>query len=346
MTNVSIENLVKLYPGRSVPAVKDVSLLIETGSLTALLGPSACGKSTILKMIAGLLAPTSGDIRFGDHSILRLPPEKRDAVMVFQDHLLFPYMTVAENIGFGLKMRRRPKAEISHAVGTMLELVKLDGMATRKPNQLSGGQQQRIALARALILRPKILLLDEPFSSLDANLRLEMQQLLKSLHQEMGMTMLFVTHDQEEAVALSSKIALILDGTLRQYADAATLYGQPEDLDVAKFFGAKNFIPGISSSGHFECALGRLTLPVTANSNGSMLTFRPENVVIGVTDSAENSFHATIESKKFLGNQTQLRLSKGGTTFDASLPPLIAAPLLEGSTVSVHLPRQSLWALP
>ncbi|MDF2366549.1 ABC transporter ATP-binding protein [Sneathiella sp.] len=345
MTNVSLENLTKFYPGETMPAVKNVSLQVESGSLTALLGPSACGKSTILKMIAGLLAPTSGNIRFDGQSILRLPPDRRDAVMVFQNHLLFPYMTAGENVGFGLKMRHRTRKEITQAVSRMLELVQLAGMEQRKPSQLSGGQQQRVALARALVLRPQILLLDEPFSNLDANLRLEMQQLLISLHQKLGTTMLFVTHDQEEAVSLSSRIALVLEGTLRQYAPAATLYDQPADREVAKFFGAKNFIPGNCTDGYFECALGCLALPEEASIAGKILTFRPENVILGTARNTENSFQATLMSKKFLGSQTRLELRKDAVTFQALLAPHIAEPLMEGSPVSVHLPRRSLWVL-
>lgn len=345
MTDVNLDNLTKIYPGETSSAVNDVSMHIAGGSLTALLGPSACGKSTILKMIAGLLQPTSGNIRFAGQSVLQLPPNRRDAVMVFQNHLLFPYMTVNENVGFGLKMRHEPKKDVARAVGKMLELVQLEGMGTRKPNQLSGGQQQRVALARALILRPNILLLDEPFSNLDANLRLEMQQLLISLHQELGTTMLFVTHDQEEAVALSSKIGLILNGMLRQYAPATALYGQPKDLEVAKFFGAKNFIPGICGPGHFDCALGRFTLPEDVAGAGNILTFRPENVVVGAAENLENSFHATLTAKTFMGSQTVLELQKGDIFFEALLSPQIAEPLQEGSRVSIHLPRRSLWVL-
>ena len=264
-----LEHLTKYYSGSETPAVDNVSLEVESGSLTALLGPSACGKSTILKMIAGLLTPTSGDIRFSDISVLKQPPQSRDAVMVFQDHLLFPYMSVGENVGFGLKMRGRPKAETTRAVGKILELVQLNGLDHRKPSQLSGGQQQRVALARALILRPRILLLDEPFSNLDESLRLEMQTLLKSLHEEMKTTMLFVTHDQEEAIALADKIALLLSGQLRQYDIPQNLYNRPKDRDVAKFFGAQNFIPGRIVSGKFCCPFGQLpfrkTRPLTAN---------------------------------------------------------------------------------
>lgn len=345
MTDVTLENLTKTYPGETIPAVNDVSMRIEGGSLTALLGPSACGKSTILKMIAGLLAPTSGDIRFAGQSILHLPPNRRDAVMVFQNHLLFPYMTVGENVGFGLKMRRLPKKEIADAVGRTLEFVQLDSMEKRKPSQLSGGQQQRVALARALVLRPKILLLDEPFSNLDANLRLEMQQLLKSLHQELKTTMLFVTHDQEEAVALSSKIALILGGTLRQYAPAVSLYQKPQNQEVAKFFGAKNFIPGECASGYFDCSLGRFALPDGAPDTGNILTIRPENFVIGADGNTENSVQATIVSKQFLGNQTRIEMRKESISFEALLPPHIAEPFEEGTTVAVHFPRRSLWVL-
>ncbi|MEX1034525.1 MAG: ABC transporter ATP-binding protein [Sneathiella sp.] len=346
MSDVLLEHLTKIYPGAEYPAVDRVSLKVESGSLTALLGPSACGKSTILKMIAGLLAPTSGDVRFSGASVLLQPPQSRDAVMMFQDHLLFPYMSVGENVGFGLKMRGRPKTEITRAVGEMLDLVQLHGLERRKPSQLSGGQQQRVALARALILRPKILLLDEPFSNLDESLRLEMQMLLKTLHEEMKTTMLFVTHDQEEAIVLADKIALMLAGRLRQYDIPQNLYGQPNNREVAEFFGARNFIPGRIVSGKFDCSLGQFSLPDHIQPDGGLLTCRPESVVVGSNTASENSFPATITSKRFLGSQTRLKLDASGQLIDALLSPNLAEPFQTGAEVNVHLPRQSLWLLP
>src|SRR5690606_34371788 len=198
MTQLELQDVSKIYPGAALPAIDGLSLSVEEGALTALLGPSASGKSTILKMIAGLIDPTSGDIRLRGRSILSLPPDKRDIVLVFQEHLLFPHLNVADNIGFGLRMRRQSRAEIARDVDEMMDLLRLGGLAARKPAALSGGQQQRVALARALVLRPKLLLLDEPFANLDAPLRIEMQSLLKSLQQSTGTTMLFVTHDQSE----------------------------------------------------------------------------------------------------------------------------------------------------
>ncbi|WP_340148940.1 ABC transporter ATP-binding protein [uncultured Sneathiella sp.] len=346
MSDLALEHLTKVYPGSETPAVDNVSLEVESGSLTALLGPSACGKSTILKMIAGLLTPTSGDIRFSGSSVLRQPPQSRDAVMVFQDHLLFPYLTVGENVSFGLKMRGRPKEEIASAVREILELVQLSGLEKRKPSELSGGQQQRVALARALILRPKILLLDEPFSNLDESLRLEMQALLKSLHTEMKTTMLFVTHDQEEAITLADKIALLLSGRLRQYDIPQNLYNHPKDREVAQFFGARNFISGRVEAGKFDCPLGQIVLPENAPADGRLLTIRPENIVIGSGARSDNSFPATITSKKFLGSQTRLELIAAEQELSALLSPNTAESLQTGTEVIIQLPRQSLWVLP
>ncbi|MAZ02115.1 MAG: ABC transporter ATP-binding protein [Sneathiella sp.] len=346
MSDLALEHLTKIYPGSETPAVEGVSLNVESGSLTALLGPSACGKSTILKMIAGLLTPTSGDIRFAGSSVLKQPPQSRDAVMVFQDHLLFPYLTVGENVGFGLKMRVQAKAKINRAVGEILELVQLSGLEQRKPSELSGGQQQRVALARALILRPRILLLDEPFSNLDESLRLEMQTLLKSLHAEMKTTMLFVTHDQEEAITLADKIALLLSGRLRQYDIPQNLYNHPKDREVAQFFGARNFISGRVEAGKFDCPLGQIVLPENAPADGRLLTIRPENIVIGSNASSDNSFPATIASKKFLGSQTRLELDATGQELTVLLSPNIAESLQAGTEIIIQLPRQSLWVLP
>ena len=252
MTHVSIKNLTKVYPGLTVPSLDNLSLEINSGSLTALLGPSGCGKTTTMKMIAGLLDQTSGDVTFDGTSILKEKPENRGVVMVFQNHLLFPYMNVQDNIGFGLKMRNVHKDEIFNRVIKMLDLVKLPNMENRMPKELSGGQQQRVALARALIVQPRVLLLDEPLSNLDAHLRFEMRDLIRNLQQSMGITTIFVTHDQEEAVVLADQVALILDGKLKQYAQPDVFYKKPIDVVTAKFFGGQNFIKGTSKNNHFS----------------------------------------------------------------------------------------------
>jgi ABC-type Fe3+/spermidine/putrescine transport system ATPase subunit len=343
MTHVSIKSLSKTYPGAAKPALDRLSLEIPSGELTALLGPSGCGKTTTMKMIAGLLDPSSGDVTFDGRSILRDKPENRGVVMVFQNHLLFPYMSVADNVGFGLKMRKVPKPEIAARVAEMLALVQLPDLGRRRPSELSGGQQQRVALARALIVRPNVLLLDEPLSNLDAHLRFEMRDLIRSLQREMGITTIFVTHDQEEAVVLADRIALILDGSLRQYAPADVFYKRPADEAVARFFGGHNFICGTATAGTFHSALGPLRLPDDARSGAGKLTFRPESVRIGAA--GENTLTTRIVERIYLGTQTRLRLASGDTVIEAVLSPDLVEGVQPGANLQINLPRQSLWVL-
>ncbi len=343
MTHVSIRNLTKIYPGTAEPALDHLSLEIPSGELTALLGPSGCGKTTTMKMIAGLLEPTGGEITFDGRSILRDKPENRGVVMVFQNYLLFPYMSVADNVGFGLRMRKRPKDEIARRVRDMLDLVKLPDLGARKPSELSGGQQQRIALARALIVQPNVLLLDEPLSNLDAHLRFEMRDLIRSLQQEMGITTIFVTHDQEEAVVLADRVALILDGKLRQYDAAQKFYQRPASEAVARFFGGHNFVPGSSTGATFESPLGSLLLPEGAPSGPGTLTVRPESIRIG--PAPENTLRVRVSDRIFLGTQTRLKLSQGDVTLDAVLSPDMVEGIGPGDEIDINLPRQSLWVL-
>jgi ABC-type Fe3+/spermidine/putrescine transport system ATPase subunit len=347
MTHVSVSSLTKLYPGAARPSLDRLSLEIETGELTALLGPSGCGKTTTMKMIAGLLPVTSGDIRFDGRSVLADKPENRGVVMVFQNYLLFPYMTVADNVGFGLRMRHVPKPEITRRVQKMLELVKLPDLGERKPKELSGGQQQRVALARALIVQPKVLLLDEPLSNLDAHLRFEMRDLIRNLQQEMGITMIFVTHDQEEAVVLADRIALILDGRLKQYATPETFYSRPADEATARFFGGQNFVPGEVSAGIFASALGPLTLPSELADGPGVLTFRPENARIAqaADPASPNRLTARVASRIYLGTQTRLRVEIGGLPLELLANPNDAAGVTEGSDVLVTLAPEALWVL-
>ena len=343
MTHVSITNLSKTYPGTTAPSLDRLSLEIPSGELTALLGPSGCGKTTTMKLIAGLLEPSGGDVTFDGRSILRDKPEDRGVVMVFQNYLLFPYMSVADNIGFGLKMRRVPKPHIARRVADMLALMKLPDLGARRPSDLSGGQQQRVALARALIVEPKVLLLDEPLSNLDAHLRLEMRDLIRGLQKDLGITTIFVTHDQEEAVVLADRVALILDGRLRQYDAADVFYKRPADEAVARFFGGQNFVPGVSAGGVFRSALGPLRLPGDAHIGPGTLTFRPEAVRIGGV--GENTVTARLVDRIYLGTQTRLRMTVGDVRVEAVLSPDLVEGLAVGDDVLLTLPRQTLWVL-
>ena len=356
MTQVTLANLSKTYSGQDRPALDSLSLDIRSGELAALLGPSGSGKTSCLKIIAGLMDPSSGELRFDGQPVLQLPPERRGAVMVFQNHLLFPFMNVADNIGFGLKMRKLGKAEIAQQVAEMLALVRLPELGARRPAELSGGQQQRVALARALILRPRVLLLDEPLSNLDAHLRLEMRDLIRSLQQELGITTLFVTHDQEEAVMLADRVALILEGRLKQFDRPEAFYQRPADKATSAFFGGRNFISGTVTSGRFECQLGQLELPAAADAGQdgadllkkgpAILTIRPENIVINPPKNAENRLNARLARLVYLGTHSEAHLQIGDLALTATAPPAMLAGLTAGEALAISLPKQALWLLP
>lgn len=343
MTAVLLTNLTKRYPGAAAPALDGLTLDLASGELVALLGPSGCGKTTALRMIAGLLEPTAGDIHFDGRSVVRDKPEARGAAMVFQNPLLFPSMSVAENVGFGLRMRGLPKREIAARVAEMLALVKLPDLGKRRPSELSGGQQQRVALARALIVKPRVLLLDEPLSSLDARLRIEMRDLIRGLHDDFGITTLFVTHDQEEAVVLADRIALILDGRLRQFGPPEAFYKRPADRSVATFFGARILVPGVSDGAVFTSGLGPLVLPAGVRRGAGLLTIRPEAVRLGFAE--VNTIGAVLAERHFLGTQTRLVLRVGDQTIEAMLPPDVAEGISPGTSITINLPPGSLWVL-
>jgi spermidine/putrescine ABC transporter ATP-binding subunit len=227
--------------GRTI-ALDEVSLHIHRGELMTLLGPSGCGKTTLLNLVAGFLVPDQGAIAIEGAEVNDIPTYRRDIGIMFQSYALFPHMTVAANVGYGLRMRRIAKAEIAHRVAEALALVKLEGLDDRKPRQLSGGQQQRVALARALVIRPKVLLLDEPFSALDRNLRAAMQVEIKEIQKKLGVTTIFVTHDQSEALSLSDRIAVIAEGRIRQLGTPDEIYRRPADRFVASFVGDVNVL--------------------------------------------------------------------------------------------------------
>ncbi|WP_285889060.1 ABC transporter ATP-binding protein [Paenibacillus glycanilyticus] len=274
---LSVQQLSKRY--RTGEGVTSISLDVHKGELITLLGPSGCGKTTVLRSIGGFLEPDSGDILIEGVSVLKSPPEKRPTSMVFQGYNLWPHMTVFDNLAFGLKIRKMKKAEISQQVKDVLKLVRLPDAENKFPGQLSGGQQQRIALARSLLLKPAVLLLDEPFSALDAKLRHEMREELREIQAETGLTMVFVTHDQEEALSISDRIVVMNHGNIEQIASPQEIYDQPNTLYVAQFIGKMNFLKGVVSEG--QVLVGKLKFPNSKSlSGGVWLAIRPEDVIL------------------------------------------------------------------
>ncbi len=264
----------------AVKAVKDLNFKVNDGEFICLLGPSGCGKSTALRMIAGFEEPTSGDILMDGQSIISMPPNKRPTAMVFQKYTLWPHMTVFKNVAFGLQLRKLERKLVETKVMTALELVGLKGYDKRLPAQLSGGQQQRVAIARALVLEPKIMLLDEPFSSLDAHLRVRLREELKSIQRQLGITTIFVTHDQEEALSLADRIAVMNSGWVEQYDSPDVIYARPSSQFVAGFIGSMNLFEAHNEKGMLK--LGHFFLKTNDGVNGSevKIAIRPEDMEI------------------------------------------------------------------
>ena len=251
MLPLSFEAITKRFD--KTIAVNNLSLAVREGELFFMLGPSGCGKTTCLRMVAGFAAPDGGVLRFGERVMNTVPPHRRNTGMVFQNYALWPHLTARGNVEYGLRVRKVPRAERDKLTANALEMVRLGGLGDRYPGQLSGGQQQRVALARALVIRPDVLLLDEPLSNLDAQLRLEMRREIKRLHTETGTTALYVTHDQEEALSIADRIAILKDGILQQVGTPRELYRLPHTRFVAEFIGETNFIPGTLK--HFDARM-------------------------------------------------------------------------------------------
>jgi spermidine/putrescine transport system ATP-binding protein len=325
---VEIKGVSKIFGEKSerpVTALDSVSLTIYDNEFFTLLGPSGCGKTTLLRLVAGFEYPTHGEIVLFGENLEGLPPQKRPINTVFQHYALFPHMSVADNVGFGLKMLGREKSEISRIVDEMLELVQMQEFAHRRPNQLSGGQQQRVALARALSARPKVLLLDEPLSALDLKLRQEMREELKTLQRETGITFIFVTHDQVEALTMSDRIAVMTMGKLQQMGTPTEIYEQPKTRFVADFIGETNFIEATITAIENEsavCAIGKeLTLQVDAVENKRVgdpvtLALRPEKIMLMSADSGlQEGFIGTVENSIYLGTDTSYRVGLQGNIY-------------------------------
>jgi spermidine/putrescine ABC transporter ATP-binding subunit len=271
---LSIRNVAKSF-GKNV-VLRDISLGIAEGEFLTVLGESGSGKTTLLRIVAGFENASSGELWMGGEQLDRLPPYRRRVNTVFQHYALFPHLTVEDNVGYGLRVARRPDAEIAARVGEALEKVKMTAYAKSKPSKISGGQQQRVALARALVNRPRLLLLDEPLSALDANLRRQMQLELKSLQREVGITFVFVTHDQEEAMVMSDRIALLRSGELEQVATPREIYQRPATAYVAQFIGHTNLLKGEVHGGVATCS--SLSWPVTLPDGPALFSLRPENI--------------------------------------------------------------------
>jgi len=310
---VALDGVTKRF-GKTT-ALDDVSLMVRRGELMTLLGPSGCGKTTLLNLVAGFLIPDSGEIAIAGRRMTDVPAYRREIGIMFQNYALFPHMSVAANVGYGLRMRRIAKAEIARRVGEALALVKLAGLEDRKPRQLSGGQQQRVALARALVIRPQVLLLDEPFSALDRNLRASMQVELKEIQRKLGVTAIFVTHDQSEALSLSDRIAVIADGRIRQLDTPDEIYRHPLDRFVASFIGDANVlrarlerIDGAVATVVLGAA--RVAVPARTLQGGAVgdpvdLFVRPEGLCVAENEAAA-AVHGLVAAQIYQGGHIDL----------------------------------------
>ncbi len=354
--NIKLVSLTKRFA--EVTAVDDISLEVEAGEFFSLLGPSGCGKTTTLRMVAGFEAPTSGEILLDGVDVGHWPPHRRHVNTVFQSYALFPFMNVAENVAFGLKYKSVPKAELTTRVGEALELVQLGGYEKRRPNQLSGGQQQRVALARALVLRPAVLLLDEPLGALDAKLRRTLQVELNALQKQVGITFLYVTHDQEEALTMSDRLAVLTNGKIAQLGSPEQVYKEPCDAYVADFLGVSNLMDArvetpVNGNNPCQVRVGDFLLDAAAGSTGTTgavkVAIRPERIHLHAYESSgANRVPGMVERVVFLGSTTQIfvRMAHG-----ASLQALVrndgeTLPFTQGTAVSVGLPPDAIRVLP
>jgi putative spermidine/putrescine transport system ATP-binding protein len=346
----------KSYDGETL-VVKDLNLEIRNGEFLTLLGPSGSGKTTTLMMLAGFEVPTHGRIILDGRPIDDVPPHRRNIGMVFQNYALFPHMTVRENLAFPLEVRKVPREEIAEKIDRALGMVQLGAFAKRRPGQLSGGQQQRVALARALVFEPKLVLMDEPLGALDKQLREQMQLEIKHLHKRLGVTIVYVTHDQSEALTMSDRIAVFNDGRIQQLATPDDLYERPANSFVAQFIGENNKLRGrVVAMNGASCQVeveggGRVdALPVAVQSVGASttLSLRPERVRIDPANGAySNVFTARVEELIYLGDHTRVRASVcGSSDFVIKVPNAEGVPNLQpGSTISVGWKKEDCRAL-
>lgn len=329
MTKFRLKNVSKQYPG--VLALHPTSLDIEDGEFITLLGPSGCGKTTLLRIVAGLVEPTAGVVEFDGRDITRLPPQKRSLGMVFQDYALFPHLTISENIGFGLRERGYPRAEIQTRIAELLALIKLPGIAERLPVEISGGQQQRVAFARAIAHPPQLLLMDEPLGALDLKLREAMQLELRQLQRQLGITTLYVTHDQSEAMCLSDRIAVMNNGRLEQIGTAREIYDRPNSLFVAQFVGRINLLRAepAGREGTLEVLkVGDCEIRSRSGRNGTdagcFVAVRPHNLAIvngTANPERDNRIGGRVISQVFNGNLLHIQVEVGDAVWTVETRP-------------------------
>lgn len=315
MSSVKLINMTKTF--NEITILDNINLDINEGEIVSLLGPSGCGKSTTLKLIAGLLDPDSGDILFNDESIINTPTEKRNAVIVFQDYLLFPHMNVYENIEFGLKMRKISRSVRKKKVYELIDLVRLKGYEKKYPSELSGGQKQRVAIARTLAVNPKVLLLDEPFSNLDINLRNDMREFVLSLQKKLNITTILVTHDKEEALMMSNRIAVMLDGEIKQFDKPNNLYKNPNSKEVANIFGERNYIKGSIENGILKSDKISFKVDCKENLNDIEVMIPKENIKIYQYD-CDKGMDGTVTKKRYAGEKTYYDIDVNGIILKSS----------------------------
>jgi putative spermidine/putrescine transport system ATP-binding protein len=342
---VKFEKVDKSYDGE-ILVVKDLNLDVPKGEFLTMLGPSGSGKTTVLMMLAGFETPTSGEIYLDGNPISSIPPNKRGIGMVFQNYALFPHMTVKENLSFPLEVRQMQKSEIDEKVSNALLMVELQDFGNRMPLQLSGGQQQRVALARSLVFEPRLVLMDEPLGALDKNLREQMQYEIKHIHEKIGITVVYVTHDQSEALTMSNRIAVFNDGKIQQISSPDVLYEKPDSSFVAQFIGENNQLKGkVKSINGENCIITTesgddieaLKINVTSNGDSSLVSLRPERVAINSSEKFENNFDAKVKELIYLGDHIRSRVEVcGNDQFIVKIPNSYkGANLKEGATVKL-----------
>jgi ABC-type Fe3+/spermidine/putrescine transport system ATPase subunit len=341
MTKVDIHHLHKKYNPTSASILEDFSLSVNSGEMVTLLGPSGSGKSTLLKLIAGIDSPEQGDIQFNGSSILGIEPNKRGAVLMFQKSYLFPFLNVEENIGFGLKMQGVSASVIDREVKRMLALIGLSGYEKRKSGSLSGGEGQRVALARALVTNPKLLMLDEPLSSLDTSVRLNLQEVIRNIQRELKITTIFVTHDLSEAMAMSDRMAILLNGKITAYDKPNVLFQTPPCVSSAKFVGVDLFLRGVASRGWVEAQVGKIKIRDEEKSGQVIYAIRPEHIRLE-KEKKENAIPAVIQNCLYRGEALEYQIKIGDVLTHVRLRT--PAPMFtNGEQVFAHLPAEHLF---